>query len=91
MSRIATNEYIGAKRRAYEASKPHKRRLILDDVCETPGNGLMPILAAVPFSDPPEQQCYLTTINTLPPGWCIPVSPFPAPHDGSMLCVAVCG
>ena len=37
MSRIATNEYIGAKRRAYEASKPHKRRLILDDVCETTG------------------------------------------------------
>jgi hypothetical protein len=26
---------------------------------ETPGNGQMPILAAAPFSDPPEQQCYL--------------------------------
>ena len=37
MSRIATNEYIGAKRRAYEASKPDKRRLILDDVCEMTG------------------------------------------------------
>ena len=37
MSRIATNEYIGAKRRAYEASKPHKRRLILDDACEMTG------------------------------------------------------
>ena len=36
----------------------------------------MPKLAAAPFSDPPEQQCYLTTINTLPPGWCIPVFPF---------------
>ena len=37
MSRLATNEYIGAKRRAYEASKPDKRRLILDDVCEMTG------------------------------------------------------
>ena len=37
MSRIATNEYIGAKRRAYEASKTHKRRLILDDACEMTG------------------------------------------------------
>ena len=43
---------------------------------ETQGNGQMPILAAVPLFYPPEQQCYLTTINTLPPGWCIPVFPF---------------
>ena len=37
MSRMATNEYIGAKRRAYAVSKPDKRRHILDDVCETTG------------------------------------------------------
>ena len=37
MSRTATNEYTGAKRRAYAASKPDKRRLILDDVCEMTG------------------------------------------------------
>ena len=46
---------------------------------EMPGNGQMPILAAVPLFYPPEQQCYLTTINTLPPGWCTPV--FPLPRD----------
>ena len=37
MSRIAMNEYIGAKRRAYEASRPDRHRLILDDVCEMTG------------------------------------------------------
>ena len=37
MSRMATNEYIGAKRRAYADAKPEKRRLILDEVCETTG------------------------------------------------------
>ncbi len=37
MSRMATSEYIGAKRRAYAASKPDKRRRILDEVCETTG------------------------------------------------------
>ena len=37
MSRTATNEYTGAKRRAYAASKPDKRRLIPDDVCEMTG------------------------------------------------------
>ena len=31
------NEYIGAKRRAYEASRPDRHRLILDDVCEMTG------------------------------------------------------
>ena len=36
-SRIAMNEYIGAKRRAYEASRPDRHRLILDDVCEMTG------------------------------------------------------
>jgi hypothetical protein len=35
MSRIATSEYIGAKRRAYEASKPDKRRLIIEKVGRT--------------------------------------------------------
>ena len=38
--------------------------------------GILPRFHHVAFSDPPEQQCYLTTINTLPPGWCIPVFPF---------------
>ena len=38
--------------------------------------GILPRFHHVAFSDPPEQQCYLTTINTMPPGWCIPVFPF---------------
>ena len=42
---------------------------------ETRATVRMPVLATVPFFNPPEQQCYLTTINTLPPGWCIPVFP----------------
>ena len=37
MSRMATNEYIGAKRRAYAEAKPDRRRRILDEVCETTG------------------------------------------------------
>lgn len=37
MSRMATNEYIGAKRRAYAEAKPGKRRRMLDEVCETTG------------------------------------------------------
>ena len=37
MSRTATNEYIGAKRRAYAEADPAKRRRILDEVCETTG------------------------------------------------------
>ena len=38
MSRMATAEYIGAKRRAYgEAQSPAKRSRLLDDVCETTG------------------------------------------------------
>ena len=37
MSRTATAEYIGAKRRAYAAASPAKRRRLLDDVVETTG------------------------------------------------------
>lgn len=37
MSRMATNEYIGAKRRAYESAKPERRRRLLDEVCDTTG------------------------------------------------------
>ena len=37
MSRMATSEYIGAKRRAYASAKPGKRRQLLDEVCETTG------------------------------------------------------
>ncbi len=37
MSRMATAEYIGAKRRAYEEARPEKRRRLLDEVCETTG------------------------------------------------------
>ena len=37
MSRMATSEYIGAKRRAYANAKPGKRRRLLDEVCETTG------------------------------------------------------
>lgn len=37
MSRMATSEYIGAKRRAYANANPEKRRRILDEVCETTG------------------------------------------------------
>lgn len=37
MSRIATSEYIGARRRMYAESSPGKRRRILDEVCETTG------------------------------------------------------
>ena len=35
MSRKATNEYIGAKRRAYAQASRKKRSRILDEVCET--------------------------------------------------------
>ncbi len=38
MSRMATNEYIGAKRRVYTEAKPARRRRILDKVCETTGH-----------------------------------------------------
>ena len=38
MSRMATSEYIGAKRRAYANAQPGKRRRLLDEVCETAGN-----------------------------------------------------
>lgn len=38
MSRKATNEYIGARRRAYANAKPEKRKVILDDVCDTTGH-----------------------------------------------------
>ena len=37
MSRMATNEYIGAKRRAYAQADRAKRKHILDEVCETTG------------------------------------------------------
>ena len=37
MSRMATNEYIGAKRRAYALADRAKRMRILDEVCETTG------------------------------------------------------
>ena len=37
MSRKATNEYIGVRRRAYADAKPEKRKIILDDVCDTTG------------------------------------------------------
>ena len=37
MSRMATSEYIGAKRRAYAQADRAKRTRILDDVCETTG------------------------------------------------------
>lgn len=37
MSRMATNEYIGAKRRAYTLADRAKRTRILDEVCETTG------------------------------------------------------
>lgn len=39
MSRKATNEYIGAKRRAYAVAGRAKRRRLLDEVCETTGLG----------------------------------------------------
>ena len=37
MSRMATNEYIGTKRRAYAQADRAKRTRILDEVCETTG------------------------------------------------------
>ena len=37
MSRIATSEYIGVKRRAYANAKSGKRKHLLDEVCETTG------------------------------------------------------
>ena len=37
MSRMATAEYIGAKRRAYAEAGSAKRRRLLDEVCETTG------------------------------------------------------
>ncbi len=37
MSRMATAEYIGAKRRAYAGAPPAKRRRLLDEVLETTG------------------------------------------------------
>ena len=37
MSRMATSEYIGTKRRAYAQAGRAKRMRILDDVCETTG------------------------------------------------------
>ena len=37
MSRMATNEYIGTKRRAYAQANRAKRSSILDEVCETTG------------------------------------------------------
>jgi hypothetical protein len=37
MSRMATNEYIGAKRRLYATADREKRIKMLDEVCETTG------------------------------------------------------
>ena len=37
MSRMATNEYIGTKRRLYATADREKRIKILDEVCETTG------------------------------------------------------
>ena len=37
MSRMATSEYMGARRRAYASSDRAKRICILDEVCETTG------------------------------------------------------
>ena len=37
MSRMATNEYIGAKRRSYGIASREKRKHILDEVCENTG------------------------------------------------------
>ena len=37
MSRKATNEYIGTKRRAYAQANRARRSRILDEVCETTG------------------------------------------------------
>ena len=37
MSRMATSEYIGMKRRAYAKADRAKRMRILDEVCETTG------------------------------------------------------
>ena len=37
MSRMATNEYIGVKRRLYATADWGKRIKILDEVCETTG------------------------------------------------------
>ena len=37
MSRMATNEYIGTKRRLYATADRTKRIRILDEVCETTG------------------------------------------------------
>ena len=37
MSRMATSEYIGTKRRAYANARTGKRMLLLDEVCETTG------------------------------------------------------
>ena len=37
MSRMATSEYIGMKRRAYAKADRAKRLRILDEVCETTG------------------------------------------------------
>ena len=37
MSRMATSEYIGTKRRAYAQAGRAKRKRILDEVCETTG------------------------------------------------------
>ena len=36
MSRTATSEYIGTKRRAYAKADRDKRMRILDEVCSTP-------------------------------------------------------
>ena len=47
---------------------------------ETRATVRMPVLATVPFLNPPEQQCYLNNNHTLPPGWCIPVSSLPVRH-----------
>ena len=37
MSRKATNEYIGTKRRVYAQADRARRKHILDEVCETTG------------------------------------------------------
>ena len=37
MSRMATAEYVGAKRRAYAEAFSAKRTRLLDEVCETTG------------------------------------------------------
>lgn len=56
MSRMATNEYIGAKRRAYAGSKPDRRRRILDKVCKTTGDIQTDTVAHCGAEDQPQHE-----------------------------------